>query len=112
MASNQDPTKTQEQTKADLRKGIEDLRKLGEDIRKELQAAGADAKRRWKELFEPQLHSAEKLMHEVSGASREALNRTTAAFKEFRESLKKKGGAGKGQPGGEAKPQPIEPKPK
>jgi hypothetical protein len=83
MATNTEPLKS------DLQKSVEDLRKLGEEIRKEVQVAGADAKKRWKEFLEPQLQSAGKFAQEVSGASRDALNRTTAAFKEFRDSLKK-----------------------
>jgi hypothetical protein len=83
MAANTEPVKS------DLQKALDDLRKLGEEIRRDLQAAGEDARRRWKERLEPQLAGAEKLVREVSGASREALARTTAAFREFKQSLTK-----------------------
>jgi hypothetical protein len=92
IAANTEPLKN------DLQKSVDDLRKLGDEIRKEVQVASADAKKRWTEFFEPQLQSAGKFAHEVSGASREALNRTTAAFKEFKESLKKNAPVAKEQP--------------
>ena len=55
-----------EPLKSDLQKSVDGLRKLGEEIRQEVQVAGADAKKRWKEFFDPQLQSAGKFGHEVN----------------------------------------------
>ena len=74
--------------KQDLRKSINDLKKLGGEIRGDLRNAGADARKQWKHFVEPQLASVEKLAKDVQTASHDAVARTTAAFHAFRSSLK------------------------
>ncbi len=74
--------------KHDLRKSIEDLKKLGSGIRSDLRTKGADARRQWKHFLEPQLASVEKLARDVQAASHDAVARTSAAFNVFRASLR------------------------
>jgi hypothetical protein len=74
--------------KQDLRKSITDLKKLGSEIRGELRAAGADARKQWKQFLEPQLANVEKLAKNISAASHDAVARTAAAFGAFKASIK------------------------
>jgi hypothetical protein len=72
--------------KQDLRKSIADLKKLGNEIRGDLRAAGADAREQWKHFLEPQLASVEKLAKEMRAASHDAVARAAAAFGAFQAS--------------------------
>jgi hypothetical protein len=86
--------------KQDLRKSINDLKKLGSEIRGDLRAAGADARKQWKHFLEPQLANVERLAKDVQAASHDAVARTSAALSAFRSSLKT---AKKNAPRGRAK---------
>ncbi len=79
---------TTEVLKKDLRKSIVDLKKLGSEIRGDLRAAGADARKQWKHFLEPQLANVEKLAKNIGAASHEAVARTAAAFSAFQASIK------------------------
>lgn len=74
--------------KQDLRKSIGNLKKLGKEIRGDVRAAGADARKQWKSFLEPQLANVEKLAKELGAASHAAVVRTAAAFTAFQASLK------------------------
>lgn len=74
--------------KQDLRKSIGELKKLGREIRGDLRAAGADARKQWEGLIEPQLANVEKLAKDIGAASQQAVARTAAAFTAFQASIK------------------------
>lgn len=74
--------------KQDLRKSIGELKKLGKEIRGDLRAAGADARKQWESLIEPQLANVEKLAKDIGAASQQAVARTAKAFTTFQASLK------------------------
>ncbi len=73
--------------KQDLRKSIDELKKLGSGIRADLRTAGVDARKQWKHFLEPQIAGVEKLARDVQRASHDAVARTSAAFNAFRSSL-------------------------
>lgn len=73
--------------KQDLRKSIDELKKLGSGIRADLRTAGEDARKQWKHFLEPQIAGVEKLARDVQRASHDAVARTSAAFHAFRSSL-------------------------
>ncbi len=77
-----------EMLKQDLRKSISDLNKLGKEIRGDLRAAGADARKQWKHFLEPQLANVERLAKDVAAASHDAVARTAAAFSAFQSSIR------------------------
>ena len=77
-----------EALKQDLRKSIGNLKKLGKEIRGDLRAAGADARKQWESLIEPQLANVEKLAKDIGAASQQAVARTAAAFTAFQASIK------------------------
>jgi hypothetical protein len=74
--------------KHDLRKSVDDLKKLGNEIRGDLRAAGVDARKQWKHFLEPQLVNVEKLAKDIGAASRDVVARTAAAFSAFQTSIK------------------------
>jgi arabinogalactan endo-1,4-beta-galactosidase len=79
-------TETNEELKKHLNEGVKALRTLRDEIRVEIHLAGMDVKERWQKL-EPRFDEVEKLAHDVSDASKEALNDTLTAFKGFRTSF-------------------------
>jgi hypothetical protein len=74
--------------KQDLRKSIVELKKLGKEIRGDLRAAGADARKQWESLIEPQLANVEKLAKDIGEVSQQAVARTASAFTAFHASIK------------------------
>ncbi len=77
-----------EPLKRDLRKSIAGLKKLGTEIRGDLRAASADARKQWKSVFEPQIANVEKLAKEIGAVSHDVVARTVAAFSAFQASIK------------------------
>jgi hypothetical protein len=67
---------------------IDDLKKLGSEIREDLRHKGADAREQWKRALEPRLARVEALAKDVSTASKHAASRTAAAFRAFQASIK------------------------
>jgi hypothetical protein len=76
--------------KQDLHKSIDNLKKLGNEVRGDLRDAGADARKQWKHYLEPQLANVETLARSVAAASYDAVTRTAAAFRTFQASIKTK----------------------
>jgi hypothetical protein len=71
--------------------GIDELKKLGSEIREDLRHTGADARKQWKHVLEPQLAHVETLAKDVSTASHNLVARTAAAFRAFQASIKSSG---------------------
>jgi len=64
------------------------LKTLRDEIRVDLHLAGMDAKDKWKEM-EPKFRDAEKLVEDVSDASRKAMDEMVEHFRTFRESIRR-----------------------
>ncbi|HKD38734.1 MAG TPA: CBS domain-containing protein [Myxococcaceae bacterium] len=67
--------------------GIDALRALQEEIKRDLQSAGVEAKRQWKRL-EPALRDIERRADDFSQASLKAVQETVERLSEFREMLR------------------------
>ena len=67
--------------------GIDALRALQEEIKRDLQSAGVEAKRQWKKL-EPALRDIERRADDFSQASLKAVQETVERLSEFREMLR------------------------
>src|SRR5215471_14174979 len=67
--------------------GIDALRALQEEIKRDLQSAGVEAKRQWKRL-EPALRDIERRADDFSQASLRAVQETIERLSEFREMLR------------------------
>ncbi len=81
-------TQTTQEIRHTLDEGLQLLRRLRDEIRLELHLGGMEAKEQWKQL-EPRFDQAERLSHEVTEASRRAVDKTVEAFKAFRATLRK-----------------------
>jgi hypothetical protein len=74
----------------DLKKTLNELRTMTDEIRVQLHLAGMDAKDKWTRDLEPRLYSLEKRVEaELSTASKVAAADLRDAFRTFRDSLKK-----------------------
>ncbi len=71
-----------------MQQNLGKLETLRDEIRVDLHLAGMDAKDKWKEM-EPKLRDAEKLLDNVSDASRKAMEEMVEGFRKFRESLRR-----------------------
>jgi hypothetical protein len=90
-------TKTDE-LKKDMRRMLDDLATLRDEIRVDLHLAGMDLKDRWSAL-ETELHKAEEgFGHDVSDNARKALDDLTARARKLGAEIKKLAGGAK--PGG------------
>jgi hypothetical protein len=72
--------------KDDLKKGLDHLRTLRDEVRVKLHLAGMDAKAEWNKL-EPHLFEVEQAAKEVSESSHRAVTEAVAKLKKLRESL-------------------------
>jgi hypothetical protein len=72
--------------KDELKKGLDHLQTLRDEVRVRLHLAGLDAKNEWNKL-EPHLFEVEQAAKEASEASRRALTDAVARLKKLRESL-------------------------
>jgi hypothetical protein len=74
--------------KAELKKSLELLRTIRDEVRVKLHLAGMEAKEEaWKKL-EPRIDAVERMAHEASEASRAAVADVVKVLKEFRETLR------------------------
>jgi hypothetical protein len=76
------------QLKGDIKKSLDALRTLRDEVRVQVHLAGMEAKERWGKL-EPSLEAVERAAQEATESSREAVNETVKLLREFLTSLKK-----------------------
>jgi hypothetical protein len=79
---------TTAELKAEIKKMVQLLQELRDEVRVKIHLAAMDAKTQWNKL-EPQVAAAERAAHEASAASREVLDKALKALKDFRASLVK-----------------------
>jgi hypothetical protein len=72
--------------KDELKKGLDHLQTLRDEVRVRLHLAGLDAKQEWDKL-EPHLLDVERAAHEASEASRHAVTDAVERLKKLRSSL-------------------------
>ncbi|HEX3772717.1 MAG TPA: hypothetical protein VHV30_17680 [Polyangiaceae bacterium] len=72
--------------KDELKKGLDSLKTLRDEVRVRLHLAGLDAKTEWNKL-EPHLFEVEQAAKEVSASSQRAVSEAVARLKKLRESL-------------------------
>ena len=72
--------------KEELKKGLERLQTLRDEIRVRLHLGGLEAKEEWNKL-EPHLLDVERAAHEATEASRRAVNDAVERLKKLRSSL-------------------------
>ena len=72
--------------KEELKKGLERLQTLRDEVRVRLHLGGLDAKEEWNKL-EPHLLDVERAAHEATEASRRAVNDAVERLKKLRSSL-------------------------
>jgi hypothetical protein len=73
--------------KTEMKKSLELLRTLRDEVRVQLHLGGLEAKRRWDQL-EPRLELVEKAAKDVTEASRTAVSEAVKSLKELRDSLR------------------------
>jgi hypothetical protein len=73
---------------AELKKTLDQLQMLRDEVRLQLHLAGLEAKERWNKL-EPKLEEAEHRAAEATESSLDALKQTVGSLRELRESLRK-----------------------
>ncbi|HEY8086737.1 MAG TPA: hypothetical protein VIF09_02810 [Polyangiaceae bacterium] len=74
--------------KTEMKKSVELLRTLRDEVLVQIHLGGMDAKKRWNEL-EPQLHAVERAAQEATEASRKVVTDTVKALEDLRASLRK-----------------------
>jgi hypothetical protein len=82
-----EPTTTAE-LRAEVKKGLERLQALRDELRVQSHLAGMDAKKRWDEL-EPKLADVERAAEEATEASRTLVADTVKALQSLRDSIRK-----------------------
>lgn len=75
-----------EDLKKELKKGLETLQTLRDEVRVKLHLAGMEAKEQWKEI-EPELDRVEQAASEFTEASRSAIQQALGRLSQFREKL-------------------------
>ena len=83
-----EPSTTQLKLRDDIKKSLDLIRALRDEVRLQLHLAGMDAKARWRNL-EPRLEAVEKAAQEATDSSRQTVQETANLLKEFLASLKK-----------------------
>jgi hypothetical protein len=78
--------RTAAELKEELKKGLEHLRTLRDEVRVRLHLAGMDARDEWNKL-EPHLFDVEQAAHEATEASRRAVAEAVERLKKLRQSL-------------------------
>lgn len=81
MAKSQD-----DDLRHQLGRGLDELRRLRDEVRLDMHLASMDAKDKWREL-EPRVMDAENLAKDITEASRKALQEVIDSVRRFRESL-------------------------
>jgi hypothetical protein len=72
--------------KEEVKKGLEHLRTLRDEVRVRLHLAGMEAKQEWNKL-EPHLLDVEQAARDASDASRRAVTEAVESLKKLRQSL-------------------------
>jgi predicted nucleic acid-binding Zn-ribbon protein len=83
---NHTPNRTATDLKDEIKKGLDHLRTLRDEVRVKLHLAGMEAKAEWNKL-EPHLFDVEQKAHEASDASRHAVAEAVEKLKKLRDSL-------------------------
>jgi hypothetical protein len=78
---------TTDDIKSEMKKGLELLRTLRDEVRVQLHLGGMEAKRRWDQL-EPRLEQVEQAAKDMTEASRAAVGEAVKSLKELRDSLR------------------------
>jgi hypothetical protein len=73
---------------AEIKKSLDHLHLLRDEVRLQLHLAGLEAKDRWNKL-EPKIEAVEQAAAEATEASRDAVKEAITSLKEFRSSLHK-----------------------
>lgn len=81
MASPQD-----DDTRTQIQRGLDELRRLRDQIRLEIHLANMDAKDMWNQL-EPRVMDAENMAKDITETSRKAIQDLAGSLRRFRESL-------------------------
>jgi len=74
--------------KAEMKKSIEILRTLRDEVRVQVHLGGMDAKKRW-DALEPQLRAVEHAAQEATDASRKLVADSVKALEDLRSSIGK-----------------------
>jgi hypothetical protein len=83
-----DPMDNQDGIRRELDTTLNELRTLRDEIRLQVHLAGMEVKDRWNRDLEPQLYSLEqRVQHDVSKATHDALHDLAAALRKFRKSM-------------------------
>lgn len=80
-------TERKQQQQQNIRDGLENLRRLRDEIRLDIHLAGMEARERWQKL-EPLVFDAERLAGEVGDAARRAVDELAEHFRTFREHVR------------------------
>lgn len=83
---NQTTNRAAAELKDEVKKGLEHLRTLRDEVRVRLHLAGMEAKQEWNKL-EPHLLDVEQAAREASEASRRAVAEAIESLKKLRQSL-------------------------
>jgi hypothetical protein len=83
---NHTTNRTAAELKDEVKKGLEQLKTLRDEVRVRLHLAGMDAKQEWNKL-EPHLFEVEQAAREATEASRHAIGEAVERLKKFRQSL-------------------------
>lgn len=78
--------KPQDELKHQVQRGLDELRRLRDEIRLDLHLASMDAKEKWEEI-EPRIRDVETMAKDISTASRRAVQEVIDSVRRFRESL-------------------------
>jgi hypothetical protein len=76
-----------EDWKTDMKKSLELLRTLRDEVRVQIHLGGMEAKRHWDQL-EPRLERVEQAAGEATEAAREAVSEAVKSLKALRDSLR------------------------
>ena len=78
-----------EELRAELRRGVDTLQMLRDEIRVHVHLASMDAKSKWNEL-EPRVHEIEALAHSKGEEAREAVKDAVEKLRELRDAIIKR----------------------
>ena len=75
-----------EELRAELRRGVDTIRMLRDEIRVHLHLASMDARKKWNEL-EPRILDVEMLAHKSGEEARDAIQDAVRSLRELRDSI-------------------------
>jgi hypothetical protein len=79
--------RTTHDLKAEMKKSLELLATLRDEVRVQLHLGGLDAKKRWDDL-QPQLHTVERAAREATDASHKLVSDSVKALEDLRASIR------------------------